>query len=33
MSLAQRLIALEHEGWDALVEGNGGRYYQQSPTG
>jgi hypothetical protein len=32
MSLAQRLIALEHEGWDALVEGDGGRYYREHLT-
>jgi hypothetical protein len=29
MSLAQRLIALEHEGWAALVAGAGGRYYRE----
>jgi hypothetical protein len=32
MSLAQRLIALEHEGWDALVSGEGGRYYREHLT-
>lgn len=32
MSLAEELIALEHEGWDALVAGNGGRYYREHLT-
>ena len=32
MSLAERLIALEHEGWDALVAGEGGRYYREHLT-
>jgi hypothetical protein len=32
MSLADRLIALEHEGWDALVAGEGGRYYREHLT-
>jgi hypothetical protein len=29
MSLAEELIALEHEGWDALVAGNGSPYYRE----
>jgi hypothetical protein len=33
MSLAERLVALEHEGWDALVSGQGGRYYREHLTG
>jgi hypothetical protein len=32
MSLAERLIALEHDGWDALVAGEGGRYYREHLT-
>ncbi len=32
MSLAERLIALEREGWDALVAGEGGRYYGEHLT-
>jgi Domain of unknown function (DUF4440) len=32
MRLAERLIALEHEGWDALVAGEGGRYYREHLT-
>jgi uncharacterized protein DUF4440 len=32
MSLADRLIALEHEGWDALVAGQGARYYRDRLT-
>ena len=28
----QRLIALEHEGWDALGSGEGGRYYRERLT-
>jgi hypothetical protein len=32
MCLAERLIALEHEGWDALVAGAGGRYYREHLT-
>ena len=32
MSLAERLVALEHEGWDALVAGEGGRYYREHLT-
>jgi hypothetical protein len=32
VSLAERLIALEHEGWDALVAGEGGRYYREHLT-
>jgi hypothetical protein len=32
MSLAKRLIALEHEGWDALVAGEGGRHYREHLT-
>jgi hypothetical protein len=29
MSVAERLVALEREGWDALVAGEGGRYYRE----
>jgi hypothetical protein len=29
MDLAQQLIALEREGWEALVAGNGGAYYRE----
>jgi hypothetical protein len=32
MSLAERLIALERDGWDALVAGEGGRHYRQHLT-
>lgn len=32
MELAERLIALEHEGWHALVAGNGGAYYRKHLT-
>jgi hypothetical protein len=32
MSLAERLVALEHEGWGALVAGVGGRYYREHLT-
>jgi hypothetical protein len=32
MSLAERLIALEHDGWDALLAGEGGRYYREHLT-
>ena len=32
MTLPERLIALEHEGWDALVRGEGGRYYGEHLT-
>ena len=32
MSLAERLVALEHERWDALVAGEGGRYYREHLT-
>ena len=32
MSVAERLIALEREGWDALVAGEGGRYYGEHLT-
>ena len=32
MSLAERLIALEHDGWDALVAGRGGHYYRERLT-
>ena len=32
MSLAERLVALEHEGWGALVAGEGGRYYGEHLT-
>jgi hypothetical protein len=32
MTLAERLVALEHEGWDALVAGEGGRYYREHLT-
>jgi hypothetical protein len=29
MDLAEQLIALEHEGWRALVAGNGGAYFRK----
>lgn|SRR5437763_14744921 len=29
MRLAQRLLALEREGWEALVAGSGGAYYRE----
>jgi hypothetical protein len=29
MTLAERLIALEREGWEALVAGRGGAYYRK----
>ena len=29
MDLAKRLIALEHEGWQALAAGHGAAYYRQ----
>ena len=32
MSLAERLVALEHEGWGALVAAEGGRYYGEHLT-
>jgi hypothetical protein len=32
MTLAERLVALEREGWDALVSGEGGRYYREHLT-
>jgi hypothetical protein len=32
MSLAERLIELEHEGWRALVSGDGGAYYREHLT-
>jgi hypothetical protein len=32
MTLAARLVALEHDGWDALVAGEGGRYYREHLT-
>ena len=32
MSLSEQLIALEHEGWNALVSGNGGAYYREHLT-
>jgi hypothetical protein len=32
MDLAERLIALEHEGWEAVVAGNGGAYYRKRLT-
>jgi hypothetical protein len=32
MSVAEQLIALEREGWDALVAGEGGRYYREHLT-
>jgi hypothetical protein len=31
--LAERLIALEHEGWEALSSGAGGAYYRERLTG
>jgi Domain of unknown function (DUF4440) len=32
MELLDRLLALEREGWEALVAGNGGAYYRQRLT-
>lgn len=32
MELAERLIALEHDGWQALVAGNGGAYHREHLT-
>jgi Domain of unknown function (DUF4440) len=32
MGLSERLIALEHEGWEALVGGNGAAYYREHLT-
>jgi hypothetical protein len=32
MSLAERMVALEHEGWAALVAGEGSRYYGERLT-
>lgn len=33
MDLAETLIALEHEGWEALAAGDGAAYYRKHLTG